>query len=254
MIKEKKNFMKIIDLNADLAEGCGVDEALLQRVTSANICCGVHAGGANDIRQALEWAKQNHVRVGAHPSFPDRENFGRSAMNLPDDELSAWLRYQLGAVQSLCDWVGVELAYVKPHGALYNQSAKDSHLADLIAKTIYEFNPQLKLMGLSGSLHIQAAKNQGLGVISEVFADRRYMPDGSLVPRSRPDAQVASDDEAVAQVLQMIQNGCVTAIDGSTVAVQADSVCLHGDGIHAIEFADKIRQALAENGINIQAA
>lgn len=243
-----------VDLNADLAEGCGVDEALLQRVTSANICCGIHAGGANHIRQALEWAKQNNVRVGAHPSFPDRENFGRSNMNLPNDELRAWLLYQLGAVQSLCHSVGVALAYVKPHGALYNQSAQDIDLANLIAQTIAEFDPKLKLMGLSGSLHIQAAKNHGLGAISEVFADRRYLPDGSLVPRSRPDATVSSDDEAVAQVLQMVQQGCVTAVDGSRVAVQADSICLHGDGIHALEFADKIRAALKNHQITIQAA
>lgn len=243
-----------VDLNADLAEGCGVDEALLQRVTSANICCGIHAGGANHIRQALEWAKQNNVRVGAHPSFPDRENFGRSNMNLPNDELRAWLLYQLGAVQSLCHSVGVALTYVKPHGALYNQSAQDIDLANLIAQTIAEFDPKLKLMGLSGSLHIQAAKNHGLGAISEVFADRRYLPDGSLVPRSRPDATVSSDDEAVAQVLQMVQQGCVTAVDGSRVAVQADSICLHGDGIHALEFADKIRAALKNHQITIQAA
>lgn len=243
-----------VDLNADLAEGCGVDEALLQRVTSANICCGIHAGGANHIRQALEWAKQNNVRVGAHPSFPDRENFGRSNMNLPNDELRAWLLYQLGALQSLCHSVGVALAYVKPHGALYNQSAQNIDLANLIAQTIAEFDPKLKLMGLSGSLHIQVAKNHGLGAISEVFADRRYLPDGSLVPRSRPDATVSSDDEAVAQVLQMVQQGCVTAVDGSRVAVQADSICLHGDGIHALEFADKIRAALKNHQITIQAA
>lgn len=243
-----------VDLNADLAEACGVDEALLQRVTSANICCGVHAGGAEHIAQALVWAKENGVRVGAHPSFPDRENFGRKNMNLPAHELRAWLLYQLGAVQTLCDHFGVAMAYVKPHGALYNQSAQDLDLANLIAQTIREFNPKLKLMGLSGSLHIQAAQNAGLGVISEVFADRRYLPDGSLVPRSRPDATVSSDDEAVAQVLQMVRDGSVTAVDGSRVAVQADSICLHGDGEHALEFADKIRKALAESGIKIQAA
>ncbi|ULJ64414.1 5-oxoprolinase subunit PxpA [Wielerella bovis] len=243
-----------VDLNADLAEACGVDEALLQRVTSANICCGVHAGGAEHIAQAFVWAKENGVRVGAHPSFPDRENFGRKNMDLPPNELRAWLLYQLGAVQTLCDHFDVEMAYVKPHGALYNQSAQDLDLANLIAQTIREFNPKLKLMGLSGSLHIQAAQNAGLGVISEVFADRRYLPDGSLVPRSRPDATVSSDDEAVAQVLQMVRDGSVTAVDGSRVAVQADSICLHGDGEHALEFADKIRKALADNGIKIQAA
>lgn len=246
--------MKTIDLNADLAEGCGMDEALLQRVSSANICCGIHAGGADEILRALHWAKENHVRVGAHPSFPDRENFGRSTMNLPHDVLRAWLVYQLGAVQAMCDLVGIELSYVKPHGALYNQSAKDVHLASVIAQTIKAFNPNLKLMGLSGSLHIQAAQQHGLQTISEVFADRRYLNDGSLVPRTRPDAQVANDEEAVAQVLQMILEGSVTAVDGSRVAVQADSVCLHGDGAHALAFADKIRQALQAKQIAVQAA
>lgn len=243
-----------IDLNADLAEGFDIDQALLQRVSSANIACGIHAGSATHMANALAWAKQYHVRVGAHPSFPDRENFGRSKMSLPDDDLRAWLRYQLGAMQALCDAAGVELQYVKPHGALYNQSAQDEHLADLLAQTVAQFNPKLKLMGLSSSLHMVAAQKAGLATISEVFADRRYMPDGSLVPRSRPDAQVASDEEAVAQVLQMVQQGCVTAIDGSQVTVQADSICLHGDGEHALVFADKIRQALLANQIKVQAA
>lgn len=243
-----------VDLNADLAEGCGVDEPLLQRVTSANIGCGVHAGGADEMRLAIGWAKRHGVRVGAHPSFPDRANFGRSAMVLDDDVLRAWLRYQLGAIRALCEAEGVALAYVKPHGALYNQSAKDGHLADLIARTVRDFDGSLKLMGLSGSLHLSAAQDVGLGVISEVFADRRYLADGSLVPRGRADAQVASNEEAVAQVLQMVKEGTVTAVDGSTVSVQADSICLHGDGVHALDFADEIRAALLANGVNIQAA
>lgn len=243
-----------VDLNADLAEACGVDEALLQRITSANIACGIHAGGAEHMIQALEWAKENGVRIGAHPSFPDRENFGRKNMDLPPKTLRAWLIYQLGAIQSLCDAVGVELAYVKPHGALYNQSSQNADLANLICQTIVQFNPKLKLMGLSGSLHLSCARQHSLATISEVFADRRYLPDGALVPRLRADAQVQSDDEAVAQVLQMLRDGSVTAVDGSRVAVQADSICLHGDGAHALAFADKIRAALAANQIDIQAA
>lgn len=243
-----------VDLNADLAEGFAADGALLQRVTSANICCGVHAGGAAETARALVWAKQYGVRVGAHPSFPDREHFGRRTMTLPADELRAWLLYQLGAVQALCADAGVELAYVKPHGALYNQSAQDEALAELLAQTVRDFNPNLKFMGLSGSLHIRAAEAAGLQTVSEVFADRRYLPNGTLVPRSREDAVVASDEEAVAQVLQMVREGCVTAVDGSRVAVRADSVCLHGDGTHALEFADKIRAALQEHGIAVRAA
>lgn len=242
-----------VDLNADLAEGCGSDHALMQRVSSANVACALHAGSAADMQRALAWANQYGVRVGAHPGYPDRENFGRTDMALPPAELRAWLQYQLGALRALCDAAGVQTAYVKPHGALYNQAAADPALAETVADTVRRFDPELKLMALSGSLLLEAGKAAGLGVISEVFADRRYLPDGRLVPRSRPDAQVESDEEAIAQVLQMVRDGSVTAVDGSRVEVCADSVCLHGDGAHALEFADKIIAALKAEHIGIQA-
>lgn len=243
--------MKYVDLNVDLAEGCGNDEKLLQLVSSANVACGLHAGDYNEMRKAILWAKANNVRIGAHPSFPDRENFGRTAMNLPDDELKACLLYQLGAMKALCDEQNVAMAYVKPHGALYNQAAKDSVLARLIAKTLKEFDPNLALMGLSGSLMLNIAKEEGLKIISEVFADRHYLSDGSLVPRSRSDALVENDEEAISQVLQMVLEGSVPTVDGTHVSIQADSICLHGDGVHAIEFAEKIRVALKEKQIAI---
>ncbi|MBF0785137.1 5-oxoprolinase subunit PxpA [Muribacter muris] len=245
--------MKHVDLNVDLAEGCGNDQTLLQLVTSANVACGLHAGDYQKMRQAILWAKQHKVRVGAHPSFPDRKNFGRTPMTLPDEELQACLLYQLGAIKALCEAYDVPLAYVKPHGALYNQAAQDEHLAALIASTLKIFDPNLKLMGLAGSLMLDAAQKQGLGVISEVFADRHYLSDGSLVPRSRADALIESDEEAIRQVLQMVLDGTVTAVDGQTVAIQADSICLHGDGAHAIEFAEKIRLALTQQGIALSA-
>lgn len=242
-----------VDLNADLAEGCGSDAALMQRVSSANIACGLHAGGFAEMQRALAWAKQHGVRVGAHPGYPDRENFGRTNMAMPAHELAACLQYQLGALQALCTAAGVQTAYVKLHGALYNQAAADAALAETVAETMRRFNPGLKLMALSGSLLLEAGKAAGLEVVSEVFADRRYLPDGKLVPRSRSDAQVETDGEAVAQVLQMVREGTVTATDGSRVAVRADSICLHGDGAHALAFADKIRAALSEAGIAVQA-
>lgn len=244
--------MKHVDLNVDLAEGCGNDERLLQLVSSANVACGLHAGDYNEMRKAIHWAKENGVRVGAHPSFPDRENFGRTPMHLPDDELKACLRYQLGAVKALCQAENVPLHYVKPHGALYNQAAKDPALARLIAETVKGFDPNLKLMGLSGSLMLTVAAEVGLGVIAEVFADRHYLADGSLVPRTRPDALVESDEKAIAQVLQMVEQQAVTSVEGFTIPIQADSICLHGDGAHAVEFAEKIRIALAERHIQIQ--
>ncbi|MFQ1022299.1 5-oxoprolinase subunit PxpA [Avibacterium paragallinarum] len=245
--------MQHIDLNVDLAEGCGNDQRLLQLVTSANVACGLHAGDFNEMRKAIRWAKENNVRVGAHPSFPDRENFGRTNMQLSDEELKACLLYQLGAIKALCEAENVPLSYVKPHGALYNQAAKEESLATLIVKTIKAFDSELKLMGLSGSLMLNVAEQQGLGTISEVFADRHYLADGSLVPRSRADAMVESDEEAINQVLQMVLNGTVRSVDGVEVAINVDSICLHGDGEHAISFADKIRQALIQRGIQLKA-
>lgn len=242
-----------IDLNADVAEGCGQDDALLSLVSSANICCGLHAGSASEMLTTLTLAKQHGVRVGAHPSFDDRENFGRSPQQLPDEELSAVLRYQLGAIQALCEQVGVTLDYVKPHGALYNQAAKDSHLANLIAQTIKDFNPKLSIMALSGGELIKVAQQHGLTAESEVFADRRYEDNGALVARTQPNAVIDNDDEALAQVLQMITQSSVTSVNGKTVTVQADSICLHGDSQHAVDFAKRIYQTLQQQGIAITA-
>lgn len=245
--------MKRVDLNVDLAEGCANDEVLLQLVSSANISCGLHAGDFKEMYQAIHWAKQHHVQIGAHPSFPDRENFGRTAMYLSDKELKACLRYQLGAIYALCQAESVPLAYVKPHGALYNQAAKDEKLATLLVETIQQFDPKLKLMGLSGSLMLSVAEKYGMATISEVFADRRYLSDGSLVPRTRNDALVDNDTEAIEQVLKMVIEGKVMSIDGIAIPIKVDSICLHGDGKHAISFAQKIRQALANHHIALQA-
>ncbi|OOF53665.1 5-oxoprolinase subunit PxpA [Rodentibacter trehalosifermentans] len=245
--------MKCVDLNVDLAEGCANDEVLLQLVSSANIACGLHAGDYNEMHKAILWAKENNVIVGAHPGYPDRENFGRLTMDLTNEELKASLLYQLGAIKALCEAEGVTLSYVKPHGALYNQAAKDPDLACFIAKTIKTFDPHLALMGLSGSAMLLAAQEEGLKIISEVFADRHYLTDGSLVPRNRADALVKDDQEAVAQVLQMVLEGSVLSVEGINVPIQADSICLHGDGLHAIEFAKKIRAALQAEKITISA-
>lgn len=241
-----------IDLNVDLAEGFAFDDALLQQTTSANIACGIHAGDYQTIYQALLSAKKYGTRLGAHPSFPDRENFGRKPMQLPADALRASLFYQLGALAAMVKAEGLTLSYVKPHGALYNQAAKDEALATQIVEVIKAFDPSLALMGLSGSLMLQVAKAHGLTTISEVFADRRYQDDGSLVPRSESDATLSSDEEAVTQVLQMV-NGSVTSRSGKVIAIEADSICLHGDNEHALDFAKKIRKALTDNGIALKA-
>ena len=242
-----------VDLNADVAEGCGQDDKLLTIVSSANVCCGLHAGSYAEMLATLQLAKQNNVRVGAHPGLNDRENFGRTNQSLDEGEYRALMAYQLGATKALCDLVGVSLKYVKPHGALYNQAASDEKLSDILVSEIKRFDPTLKVMGLSGGYLVKSAKNHGLEVISEVFADRNYEKDGSLVSRSKDNAVITDTDKAVKHVLQMINEGEVTSICGATVPVEAQSICLHGDGEHAISFAQEIKKQLELQGIKISA-
>jgi 5-oxoprolinase (ATP-hydrolysing) subunit A len=242
-----------IDLNADLGEGCDNDEALLALVSSANIACGWHAGDAKTMQQCVRWAIDNGVAIGAHPSFPDRENFGRSEMNLPLDEVIAGMLYQIGALAAIVKAEGGRLTHVKPHGALYNQAVKDPALADALCEAVRRFDPSLKFFGLAGSGMIEAARRAGLQPVEEVFADRAYNADGSLVSRKLPGALIESDADAIAQTLSLVRDHRVTAIDGSTVPVNAQSVCLHGDGAHALAFAQRIRERLASEGISVRA-
>jgi len=242
-----------IDLNADVAEGCGQDDKLLTIVSSANVCCGLHAGSYAEMIATLQLAKKNNVRVGAHPGLDDRENFGRITQSLDEEGYRALMAYQLGAIKALCDLVGVSLDYVKPHGALYNQAAVDESLADILVSEIKRFDPNLKVMGLSGGHLVAAAKRQGLVSISEVFADRNYEKDGSLVSRSKDNALITDTQAAIDHVLQMITQGTVTSVCGEVVPVEAESICLHGDGAHAILFAREIKEQLERKGITISA-
>jgi len=242
-----------IDLNADLGEGAGSDEALLALVSSANIACGWHAGDAKTMRQCVRWAMANGVAIGAHPSFPDRENFGRSTMHLPPDEIVANMLYQIGALAAIVKAEGGTLAHVKPHGQLYNQAVKEPELAAALCEAVRAFDPTLRFFGLAGSGMIDAARRAGLQPVEEVFADRGYMPDGSLVPRSQPGALIEDEEQSLAQTLSLVREHRVRAIDGSSVAVNAQSVCLHGDGAHALAFARRIRQRLADEGIAVRA-
>jgi UPF0271 protein len=241
-----------IDLNADLGEGAGNDEALMGLVSSANIACGWHAGDAQTMRQCVRWALQNGVAIGAHPSFPDRENFGRSTMHLPPEEITAGVLYQIGALAAIAKAEGGALAHVKPHGALYNQAVKEPQLAAAIVDAVRHFDPSLKFFGLAGSGMIDAARRAGLEPVEEVFADRGYMPDGSLVPRSQPGALIDDEEASLAQTLSLVRDHQVRAIDGSIVPVNAQSVCLHGDGAHALAFARRIRERLTAEGIAIK--
>lgn len=242
-----------IDLNADVAEGCGQDDKLLTIVSSANVCCGLHAGSYSEMLATLQLAKKNNVRVGAHPGLDDRENFGRTNQTLNEADYRALLSYQLGATKALCYLVGVPLEYVKPHGALYNQAAVDEALSDILVSEIKRFDPNLKVMGLSGGYLVKSAKNHGLEAISEVFADRNYEKDGSLVSRTKDNALITDTDEAINHVLQMITEGTVTSVCGARVPVDAQSICLHGDGEHAILFAQNIKEQLERKGITISA-
>ncbi|MDI3168864.1 5-oxoprolinase subunit PxpA [Klebsiella michiganensis] len=242
-----------IDLNADLGEGCANDSALLQLVSSANIACGFHAGDAVMMLQCVREALKYGVAVGAHPSFPDRENFGRTAMQLPPETVYAQTLYQVGALAALVRAQGSELQHVKPHGMLYNQAAKDPQLADAIAKAVYDVDAGLVLVGLAGSELIRAGQRYQLTTRQEVFADRGYLADGSLVPRTQPGALIESEEQSLAQTLEMVQHSRVRSITGEWAHVVAETVCLHGDGEHALDFARRLRAAFAGRNIQVSA-
>lgn len=242
-----------IDLNADLGEGGSADAELMTLVSSVSIACGFHAGDASTMLTSVRNAVKNGVAIGAHPSFPDRENFGRTAMDLPPETVYAQVLYQIGALEAIVRAENGVLRHVKPHGMLYNQAAKDPALADAIARAVRDCNPALILVGLAGSELIRAGERLGLTTRQEVFADRGYQPDGSLVPRTQPGALITDEERALAQTLEMVRSGHVTAIDGTSAAVKADTVCLHGDGEHALQFARRLRAAFAEQGICVSA-
>lgn len=245
--------MMNIDLNADLGEGCASDAALLQLVSSANIACGFHAGDAQTMLASVREALKNGVAIGAHPSFPDRENFGRTAMTLPPETVYAQTLYQIGALAAIARAEGGVMRHVKPHGMLYNQAAKDPLLADAIARAVHACDPSLILVGLAGSELIRAGEHYGLTTRQEVFADRGYQADGSLVPRTQPGALVEDEEHALAQTLGMVESGRVKSITGEWANVVAQTVCIHGDGEHALAFARRLRAAFEERSIRIMA-
>ncbi len=242
-----------IDLNADLGEGCGNDEALLALISSANIACGWHAGDAATMVQTVKWALARGVAIGAHPSYPDRENFGRTEMQRDPEDVYADVLYQIGALEAIVRAQGGELHHVKPHGALYNQAVRDPALARAIVRAVRDFDADLVFFGLAGSQMIDIAKEAGLRVKQEVFADRGYNPDGTLVRRGTPGALHEDEEVALSQTLTMVREKRVRAIDGTWVPIQAETVCLHGDGAHALAFARRIRERLTAEGIAIRA-
>lgn len=248
--------MKRVDLNCDLGESfgaytLGMDAAVIPHISSANVACGFHASDPLVMAKTVALAKEYGVAVGAHPGYPDLVGFGRRNLNVTPAEAKAMVQYQIGALQAFCTEHGVRLQHVKPHGAMYNMAARDRRLADAICQGICAVDPELILLGLSGSCLLEAGREAGLRCASEVFADRAYEDDGSLTPRGQAGAVITNEEEAVARVLQMVLQGTVQSRGGKTIAIQADSICLHGDGEKAVAFAQKIQKTLSASDVKV---
>ena len=243
----------IVDLNADLGEGAGRDEELLTLVTSANIACGFHAGDADTMHECISAARDHGVAVGAHPSLFDRENFGRKEFPVTPDEVFEGVSYQLGVFQAIASDLSVRPNHVKPHGALYNMATRDEKIAKEIARAILVVDPSLILFAPGNSALAEAGQGVKLHVACEVFADRNYLSDGSLVPRSRPDALLRDPEEAAARVLRMLRERKVRSLDGVDVDVRAETVCVHGDTPGAVKFARTLRSLLEKEEVTIRA-
>jgi len=245
-----------IDLNSDLGEGYGAyrmgnDDKIIPQITSANIACGFHAGDPQIMSKTVALCKERGVGAGAHPGFPDLAGFGRRNLAMSAQEVKAAILYQIGALHAFCAAQGISLSHVKPHGALYNMAAKDAVLARAICEAVQAFDDKLILLALAGSQMEKAAKELGVPFASEVFADRAYEDDGTLVARTKPGAMITDEEEAVARVIRMVKEHRVRSVNGTELAITPHSVCVHGDSEKALLFVEKIRTAFAEEGIAI---
>ncbi|HJF68401.1 MAG TPA: 5-oxoprolinase subunit PxpA [Staphylococcus kloosii] len=245
-----------VDLNCDLGESfgnykIGNDENIIPVITSANIACGFHAGDAQVMNNTVKLAHENNIGIGAHPGLPDLQGFGRRNMDLSPQEIYDTVIYQLGAISGFCAIHNAKLNHVKPHGALYQMGARDEEIAHAIAQAVHDFDASLIFVGLSNTLLISKAKELGLQTASEVFADRRYEANGQLVSRKESDALITDTEEAISQVISMVKDQQVIAKNGEKIAIQADTICVHGDGAHAFEFVSQIRERLSKEGISI---
>ena len=240
-----------VDLNCDMGEGMASDPLIMPFISSANIACGYHAGDEFTMQQTIELAMQHGVAVGAHPSFPDKENFGRSNMQFPAIEVCDMVKEQIELLSNNAVKYNYPLHHVKPHGALFNMAAKDEALAAAFCKAVIESDKNLILYAPSGSVFMNVALSMNLKACSEVFADRTYQSDGSLTPRSQPNALLKNEEDVAAQVIQMIRQYSVNSMDGQTIPVKAESICIHSDGKHAVEFARLIHELLYLNHVSI---
>ena len=250
--------MNRIDLNGDLGESFGTwrmgdDDALLALLSSANIACGFHAGDPEIMRHTVAQAVAHGVAIGAHVSLPDLQGFGRREMSVTAAEAHALTLYQIGALHAFTCAAGARLTHVKPHGALYNMAARDAMLANAIARAVRDFDPQLQLFGLAGSALIEAGRTLGLAVVAEAFVDRRYRADGSLQPRRETGSVIEDMDQALTQALGIARDGVAHTLDGQHVRLRADTLCLHGDGAHAVQLARRLRSELEAAGLRIAA-
>ncbi|MFC0236586.1 LamB/YcsF family protein [Fictibacillus phosphorivorans] len=249
--------MSIIDINCDMGESfgaykLGTDEEILKYITSANIACGFHAGDPATMRKTVKLALEHGVGIGVHPGFPDLAGFGRRNIDISPQEAYEMVVYQIGSLWGFVQAEGGTIQHVKPHGALYNMAAVNCELSEAIAEAVYKVNPELILFGLAGSELVQAGEKVGLRTASEVFADRTYQQDRTLTSRKLPHAVITDDDAAVAQVIRMAKEGKVMTQQDVDVDIKADTVCIHGDGAHALSFAKKIRQTLEDSGISVR--
>ena len=250
--------MTTVDLNADLAEGFGIwtlgdDDAMLDIVTSANLACGFHAGNPVGLARACRAAAARGVRIGAQVGYFDLAGFGRRRIEVAPEELSADVIYQIGALQALARAAGTTLGYVKPHGALYNTIVTDSDQARAVAEAVHASDPTLPVLGLAGSVFFTEARRLGLRTVAEAFADRAYQPDGQLISRSDAGAVLTDPAQIAERVLSMVTTGSVTAVDGSVVAIEVESVCVHGDSPDAVTIAGAVRERLLAEGIELAA-
>ncbi len=250
--------MLTVDLNADLGESygnytIGNDDEIIPLISSANVACGFHAGDPSVMQETVAMIKEiGSTGIGAHPAYPDLMGFGRRYMALSMPEVRSLMLYQLGALDGFCRVAGLQMNHVKPHGALYNATFQDPELARTIAEAVKEYNPNLKLLGLSNQNLVKAGEEAGLEVRHEVFADRAYEDDGTLVSRRKEGAMITDTETAVNRVIRMVKEGKVESIGGKDIDIKADSICVHGDGAKALEFVSEIRKRLAENDIEIK--
>jgi UPF0271 protein len=244
--------MTCCDLNCDIGEGIGNDAAIIPYITSANIACGYHAGDEDTMRATVLLAKEYGVAIGAHPSFEDRENFGRTEIKASATEVYLLVKKQLEILHSVVIENAASLHHVKPHGALYNLAAREAMLAKAIVTAVKEFDPALILYGLSGSYLIKEAEAAGLKTASEVFADRTYQDDGTLTSRTQANALIEKEEQSLQQVVQMVKKGIVTSTTGKKLSIAAETICLHGDGKNAAGFAKAIYNKLVAEGIEVR--